>query len=118
MVKSDKCAENVCIPNDYNKFEMPDDHVHVDIGMKIVEILEINDHEFSAAFYMYFFISWKDSRIINNAAPGKTLQIETSFLDYLWVPDVYIYNLKSFHNSRLLTDFAGGLKSDMDEKYE
>ena len=108
VVKSNKiCAGNVCIPDNYDKFEMPDKHVHVDIGIEVVEILEVNDHDFSTAMYLYCDVSWTDPRIINNAASGKTLQIETSILNYLWVPDIYIYNLKSFYNSRVLTDFGG-----------
>ena len=108
MVKSNKtCARNVCILDNYDKFEMPDKHVHVDIGIEVVEILEVNDHDFSTAMYLYFDFSWTDPRLINNATSGKTLQIETSFMDNLWVPDIYIYNLKSFYNSRVLTDFGG-----------
>ena len=108
VVKSNKiCAGNVCIPDNYDKFEMPDKHVHVDIGIEVVEILEVNDHDFSTAMYLYFDFSWTDPRLINNATSGKTLQIETSFMDNLWVPDIYIYNLKSFYNSRVLTDFGG-----------
>ena len=101
------CAGKVCIPDDYDKFEMPQEHVYVDIGIKIVEILDVLDHDFSAEFYMYFFAAWNDSRLINNATSGKTVNIDTEFLEKLWVPDVYIYNVKSFHNSRVLTDFAG-----------
>ena len=108
MVKSNKtCAGNVCIPDNYDKFEMPDKHVHVDIGIEVVEILEVNDHDFSTAMYLYLDVSWTDPRLITDAAPGETLQIETSFMVYLWVPDIYIYNLKSFYNLRVLTDFAG-----------
>ena len=101
------CAEELCIPDDYDMFRMPEKQVQVEIGIRVVEVLEINDHDFSAEFYMYFAVSWNDARLINYATAGQTLRIETSFMQYMWVPDIYIYNLKSFSSSRVLTDFAG-----------
>ena len=101
------CGGKVCTPDEYDMFEMPEDHIQVDIGIRVVEVLEIDDHDFSAAFYMYFSVTWNDSRLINKAVSGKTVKLETTFLGSLWVPDIYIYNLKSFYNSRVLTDFAG-----------
>ena len=101
------CAEELCIPDNYDMFHMPDEHVQVEIGIRVVEVLGINDHDFSAELYLYFAVTWNDSRLINHAAPGKTLKIDTTFMQYLWVPDVYIYNLKSFYSNRVLTDFAG-----------
>ena len=101
------CAEELCIPDDYDMFHMPEEFVQVEIGIRVVEVLGINDKDFSAELYMYFAVSWNDARLINYAELGTTLRIETSFMQYMWVPDIYIYNLKSFYNLRVLTDFAG-----------
>ena len=101
------CAGELCIPDDYDMFHMPEEQLQVEIGIRVVEVLEINDKDFSAEFYMYFAVSWNDARLINYATAGTTLRIETSFMQYMWVPDIYIYNLKSFYSSTVLTDFAG-----------
>ena len=100
------CAGKVCVPNDYDKFEMPKNHVQVGVDIEIIEILEINDRDFTVSFYMYFSVAWNDPRLMNNAS-DRTVSIETIFLNQLWVPDIYIYNVKSFYNSRVIREFSG-----------
>lgn len=100
------CAGKVCVPKDYDKFEMPKNHVQVGVDIEIIEILEIDDRDFTVSFYMYFSVAWNDQRLMNNAS-DRTVSIETTFLHQLWVPDIYIYNVKSFYNARVIREFSG-----------
>ena len=99
------CAGSLCIPEDYDKSEMPKEKVQVLIDMDIVEILDVNDLEYTATFFMYFGVRWNDSRLINNAT-SNVLNLDVDFLKHLWVPDVFIYNYRSFETSSVINKFA------------
>ena len=51
-----KCVLGFCLPKDYQKLESPtpDGAVHVDINVEILDILSVNDKEFSITMSMYF----------------------------------------------------------------
>ena len=59
-----KCVLGWCLPLDYQKLEspIPDGAVHVDIDVEILDILSINDKEFSITMSMYFSVQWQESR--------------------------------------------------------
>ena len=51
-----KCVLGFCLPLNYQKLESPkpDGAVHVDINVEILDILSVNDKEFSITMSMYF----------------------------------------------------------------
>ena len=51
-----QCVKGFCLPLDYQKLESPtpDSPVHVDINVEILDILSVNDKEFSITMSMYF----------------------------------------------------------------
>ena len=59
-----KCVLGWCLPLDYQKLEspIPEGAVHVDIDVEILDILSINDKEFSITMSMYFSVQWQESR--------------------------------------------------------
>ena len=106
-----KCVLGWCLPKSYQKLESPtpDDSVHVDINVEILDILSVNDKEFSITMSMYFSVMWQESRIETNNTiePGFWYPVSLEFLQDLWIPNVFIYNLKSFANARVLKRLAG-----------
>jgi len=106
-----KCVLGWCLPLDYQKLEspIPDGAVHVDIDVEILDILSINDKEFSITMSMYFSVQWQESRIWTNntVEPGFWYPVSLEFLNDLWIPNVFIYNLKSFQNIAVLKRLAG-----------
>ena len=122
-----KCVLGWCLPLDYQKLEspIPDGAVHVDIDVEILDILSINDKEFSITMSMYFSVQWQESRLENNhplvksnkdihriwtnntIEPGFWYPVSLEFLNDLWIPNVFIYNLKSFQNIAVLKRLAG-----------
>ena len=108
-----KCVLGWCLPKDYQKLESPrpDSPVHVDINVEILDILSVNDKEFSITMSMYFSVMWQESRIVtkNEIEPGFWYPVSLEFLDYLWTPNIFIYNLKSFNSAKVLNRLAGEL---------
>ena len=43
----------------------------------------------------------------NNIEPGFWYPVSLEFLDYLWTPNIFIYNLKSFNSAKVLNRLAG-----------
>ena len=81
------------------------DAVQIMLNIDVVEILEVNDSDFSATFMLYFGASWKEPRIRNNAT--ARIPVDVSIFDKLWVPDIYIYNMKKFKREKIFTELAG-----------
>jgi len=106
-----KCVLGWCLPKDYQKLESPtpDSPVHVDINVEILDILSVNDKEFSISMSMYFSVMWQESRIWTNNSiePGMWYPVSLEFLNDLWIPNVFIYNLKSFSSLQVLKRLAG-----------
>ena len=79
--------------------------------MQILQIVDINDVDFTVTFSMYLFVKWMEARLQKNGTtPGPDNQetpVDLKFLDKLWVPDVYFYDLKKLEDHMFLTKFAG-----------
>ena len=106
-----KCVLGWCLPLNYQKLESPTPHdpTHVDINVEILDILSVNDKEFSISMSMYFTVMWQESRIWTNntVEPGMWYPVSLEFLNDLWIPNVFIYNLKSFSSLQVLKRLAG-----------
>jgi hypothetical protein len=72
-------------------------------------ILEVNDQLFTVSLTMYFRVAWQDPRILSPPTDNPHIPIALSFLDHLWVPDIYFYNLKSTQTLNIISEFAGTL---------
>ena len=99
-----------CLPDNYDRLDKPynDRPVEVKVDLDVTQILDINDVEFTLSLSMYFGVRWEEPRLISNASSNETyVAADISFFDQLWVPDVYIYNLKNIKKYKIFTDFAG-----------
>ena len=81
----------------------------MDGNVEILNILSVNDKEFSITMSMYFSVMWQESRIITNntVEPGFWYPVSLEFLNDVWIPNVFIYNLKNFKNISVLKKLAG-----------
>ena len=80
------------------------------MDFKILEVVDIDDIHFTVSFIMYLGVRWKEPRFVEKTTPHpiqphKTLTLH--FLDTVWVPDIYVYNLNSIKGLEIFTDFAG-----------
>ena len=106
------CTEQFCLPKDYNRLLKPysDKPVHISVDLDILQILKVNDLDFTITFSMYFGVYWNEPRLIASQESFENnpyVPIDLSFFEHLWVPDIYIYDLKSIRSYKIFTDFAG-----------
>ena len=100
-----------CLPNDYGKHDLPRkfgdrEAIEINIGFSYLEILEINEKDFSITFRMVLYGQWKEPRIVPlepdlNEESNQVLN--PSILDYLWIMNLFIYNLKEVRKFKTLT---------------
>ena len=65
------------------------------------------------AISAFFQFLWKDSRIsIKNVheIDGQTVNVDPSFIEDIWLPDLYFYDLRSFKKHELFRDVQGGIR--------
>ena len=58
---------------------------------------------------MYFTVIWNEPRFVtNNTVNNATYTpIDLNFLDHVWVPNIFIYDLKSYGAMNVLKKLAG-----------
>ena len=78
----------------------------INIGFAYLEILEINEKDFSITFRTVLYGQWEEPRII---PPDYSLKdetnrvLDTSLLNHLWIMNLFIYNLKEVRKFKTLT---------------
>ncbi len=106
-----KCVAGFCLPHDYAKLETPKmDHVNVvNVNTDIMDVLTVNDKEFSVTLTMYFSVKWEEPRLVTNLSltDGEWVPVDLNFLSHLWVPNIFIYDLRSFSALNVLKKLAG-----------
>jgi hypothetical protein len=104
------CAGQVCLPSNYSRLIRPNNEsssIDIKIDLEVLQILEVNDKLFTVSFSMYFGVAWQDPRILSPLTDNHNIPIALSFMDHLWVPDIYFYNLKSIQTLNIISEFAG-----------
>ena len=66
------------------------------------------------SLHIFMRFSWVDNRLeVNRKAEESKNQIVTvnpKFMENIWVPDLFIYELQSFKRLELVKDISAGLK--------
>lgn len=108
----------LCLPLEYSKFDLPyrNDHNLIDIGIEISDVLKIDDKDYSITFSLYFNVQWSEPRLNlsqeffnseNITTDEQLVPVNLELIHDLWVPNIYIYNLKSFKVIDVLSKLAG-----------
>jgi hypothetical protein len=81
----------------------------VSIETDIMDIMAVNDKAFSVTLTMYFAVKWDEPRIETNntVIEGEWTPIDLQFMNQLWVPNIFIYDLRSFTALNVLKKLAG-----------
>ena len=86
----------------------------------IVKInFKVNDKEFSITVTMYFTVIWEDPRLVTNMTveEGTFTPIDLNFLNHMWVPNIFIYDLRFFKSLNVLKKLAGVFIVGTDKVY-
>ena len=110
-----KCSNSFCLPLDYNKLSAPfkeSEPMNIEVTLDGVHILEFDDIRFTVTILLDLSIEWVDSRIIGPASidPEEHISTDLGFANHLWLPDIYIYNMKENIMSTFNIPFAGKTK--------
>ena len=100
-----------CIPQNYSKFDLPTSLTTVSLGITIVEIPKIDDHEFSVTLRGYLGAYWTEPRLIfdvnSNVSENDWISVDGDFIKELWLPDLEIYDIKEFKRQHILSKLQG-----------
>ena len=92
------CSNVVCLPLDYNKMTMPpresgSDPVVIEISMFLLDILNIDHHDFSISISIFFGLSWQDNRI-KVLGNKSSVNLDIDFINKIWV---WLRNIHNFY---------------------
>lgn len=107
-----KCIEKFCVPENYKKHIGPfkeTGHMEILVDFDIAQVVEINDVKFSIKVLMYIGLTWVDHRFIG---PGDSdmnswIPVDADFTNHIWLPDLYIYDLKEIVFPKYYKPFSG-----------
>ena len=118
---SDNTCDNVmyltdmpwCIDKDYDKSTAPISvlPLNITILLKILDVIEVNDHKNTITFSMILNIYWIESRIkLNLKSPAwmyndtseKALLLNSKWVNVLWQPTLDMKNMKQFQPRQLV----------------
>lgn len=105
-----KCTAAQCLGGDYDKMALPykDKPVQVHTTFELRDVINIDDDKFTITFSMYFGVRWREPRLRNydNTTIPSWLAIDLDFINNLWLPNVFIYDLKEFKTIYVLHKLA------------
>ena len=99
----------------------PKQPLKVNVSLLLLDIFSINYNDFTIDIELYAKISWVDNRLVIRNASKKWIResfqsnVDVRFIENIWVPDLYIYDLKDFYTSQRIIIKEEGL-SIIEEK--
>ena len=107
-----KCIKQFCVPPGYNKHEGPfieTGHMEILVDFDGAQVIEIDDVKFSIKFIMYLGLTWVDPRIVYlpDGEEEFPVPVDVDFGSYLWLPELYIHDLREITYSKYYKPFAG-----------
>jgi len=107
----------ICLDSNYSKFELPNrvGLNHIKIGFEISDVLKIDDKDYAITFSLYFSVEWVEPRLrlaphlwdLQNSTATDLVPVNLELINSLWVPNIFIYNLKTFQVIDVLSKLAG-----------
>ena len=107
------CVEEYCVPKNYRQSAIPKDNlsggpVKVTLQFDNLEVLAVNDLDFTVTLRMYLGIHWREPRLVGpNSSSEFMIPLDLKLLEYLWLPDLEILHLKEINDFHILKKLAG-----------
>ena len=107
------CVDEFCLPNNYSQSTIPKEGVSTDpakitIEFSSLEVLVVNDIDFTVTLRGYLGIHWREPRLIGPGFSDEVnVPLDLKFLDYLWLPDLEILYIKEISDYYILNKLAG-----------
>jgi len=104
----------LCLAPGYSTFDLPHRQQpnNIKIGFEISDVLSINDKDYSITFGLYFSVEWVEPRLnlsqdVWGSSGDSLVPVNLELMKNLWIPNIFIYNLKSFRTIDVLSKLAG-----------
>ena len=107
------------LPANYTRIHSPnhddfDKPLEVILEMHDLDIIEVNDIDYTMTLKTFLGVRWEDKRIVHRGKSDKNAQIPLDLIltKRLWSPDIDIYYLKEVIDFEVMKkDLAGKLNS-------
>ena len=102
-----------CVPEIYNKGTLPspDEPINITVVVNLVDIINVDDNDYTITFTAEISITWLESRLKLNLNSSKWLKdrdgvkwtdVDLKYLDVFWMPSLDILNVKKFEIHSIL----------------
>ena len=101
------CVGEVCIPSSYNRQLRPLQNMtnNILVGFNKLQILKVDDYNCQIHLTFELSLKWVEPRLIGPYNVPDYLPLDESYMKILWLPDLYIDNIKSIEKHSLLNEF-------------
>ena len=103
-----KCSGHICIPPNYEKVNppFPNEILNVSVNFQDIWIQKVDDVEHTVSLSLDIWLTWEEPRLkINSTMQEKMFYaIDKSFLNLLWIPDIFIYDAKKLVKNGVVGD--------------
>ena len=105
-----KIENGICMPNDYDKRQLPSMPITIKVSITILTLTEIDDKLATVEFLSYVILEWQDPRLLKIF--GQNIIDRTTLLDNniitlsaewandIWQPDLFITGLKDLKQAK------------------
>ena len=104
-----KCSGHICIPTNYENFNPPfhKEILNISVNFQGIWIRKVDDIEHTISLSLDIWMTWEEPRLELNAnlQENKSHAMDKSFLNLLWLPDIFIYDAKKVVKNRVVGDF-------------
>ena len=98
LARGQNCSSQVCLPTTYNAMDMPPPGragpLEIGFTLLLLDIYRVDHHDFTINTNVFSTLTWIDNRILLSNISNDSVNVDVRFLDKLWVPDIYFYDLK------------------------
>ena len=98
---------------DYDRNEFPRDNssnepIEIKLEFDDLEVLHVNDKDFTVTLKMYLGAHWNEPRIISlGSEKNKQTPLDLKFLEHVWSPDLEILHWKEIKGLKGIKGLAG-----------
>ena len=102
------CSNGICLPADYNKMDLPGiQPIQIDTQITLLEVYEVNEKDLTIHISLFMTFSWQDNRLNFTSSNATSADVDKHLIDNIWMPDVYIYNMKEMGGFNGVTTMRG-----------
>ena len=109
------CTREFCLPKDYEKLKLPSTKdnwpIEVETAFQIIQFTDVDEKNFWVEVITFMTLQWNEPRLIftgnDKSKLNGTVPLNLDVSEKIWLPDLYVYDLKSVKFLRVFNEFGG-----------